>query len=82
MKWAILEALCEGHGACNWRTTGVNSFDAFKVQVSELRRSLRHIFALDDDPLPDCTARGGLRAAFQAHPALPDRPLYVGEDRW
>ena len=78
-KWKILMALCEGRGRCSWRQHG--SFSAFKVQVSEMRPLLTHIFGIDEDPFTACTSSGGLEAAFVAGPIPEDEP-YVGEDQW
>jgi len=76
-KWAIIEALCEGHGTCGWRRFA-KTFDAFKNQVSELRRLLRAVVGLDGDPFLECSNGGGLRAAFQAGPP-PDEETWVAD---
>lgn len=72
-KWAIIEALCEGNGSCR-RPLVFATFDAFKNQVAELRDIFQAVVGLNDDPFPECSNRGGLRAAFQAGPPPEDEP--------
>jgi len=79
--WAILEALCDGHGSCSWRAGGCASYDAFKVQVSVLGKTLREFLCIDGSPFHPTSPREGLRAVFEAGP-LPEPDVYVGEDRW
>ena len=46
--------------------------------MSELREILKAVVGLDEDPLPECSNRDGLRAAFQAGPP-PDEETWVGD---
>ncbi len=79
--WAILEALCEGHGTCSRHVGGIASYDAFKVQVSQLARALREFVGIDASPFHPTSRKDGVRAIFEAGP-LPEPEVYVGEDRW
>ncbi len=81
LKWKILMALCEGHGACGWRIGGIKTFQSFKSQVSGLRKILRNTFGIEEDPFLNCSRAGGLRSAFRASPPPAEAP-YVGEDQW
>lgn len=81
LKWSIMEALCEGHGTCTWQTAGSRNFDAFKNQVSEIRKLLQHIVGIKGDPFLECSNRNGLRSRFVAEPERSSQ-TYVGEDRW
>jgi len=79
--WSILEALCEGHGTCSRHVAGVASYDAFKVQVSQLGKVLREFVGIDESPFHPTSRKDGLRSVFEAGP-LPEPDLYVGEDQW
>jgi hypothetical protein len=79
--WRLLEALCEGHGTIDRWTDLAPSFDAFKVQVSELRKHLQYMLKIEGDPFHRLSKKGGLRARFQASVPADVCP-YVGEDRW
>lgn len=49
------------------------------VHSALVRKQLQDGFALHDDPLPACTRKGGLRAAFHALPYPPgdSKKLYI-----
>jgi len=47
-KWAMLLAICAGHGTFHWRDFG--SFRAVSQAVSVLRGKLKTAFGLEDDP--------------------------------
>ena len=79
--WAILEALCDAYGTCSWHVGGIRSYDAFKVQVSNLAKALRAFVGIDDSPFHPTSSKHGLRSIFEAGP-LPEPEVYVGEDRW
>ena len=75
-KWRILERLCENNGSLPWQVVS-NQFNAFKGQVSGLRRVLQAQFGIPADPLPECSRAHGLRAAFRALPDFPGHePLH------
>jgi hypothetical protein len=61
-KWAILLAVCAGHGTFRWRDFG--ELHAVSQAVSVLRRGLQDAFGLDDDPFH--SFNNGWRARFFA----------------
>ena len=79
--WLILSELCGGHGTCSWHSARCASFKAFKVQVSDLRKTLRSFVGIEGSPFHPLPERGELRSRFLAGP-LPEPKPYVGEDRW
>jgi hypothetical protein len=74
-KWRILEQLCENYGSFPW-AGAPSEFGAFKERVSGLRRTLQRAFGIAANPIPTCSRRHGLRAAFRAFPDLDNEPLF------
>jgi hypothetical protein len=69
-KWALLLAICAGHGTFRWKTFG--TFDAAKNTIAILRKALRETFGIEDDPFHEFTFAFGWKAKFHASSEIAD----------
>ena len=62
--WALLVACCEGKGTFRWKVFG--TFENARQVVTRLRKALRAVFAVDEDPFHDFTYTDQWRTRFRA----------------
>ena len=63
-SWELLLVLCEGGGTFRWKDLG--SHAVVKQRVVTLRKELRALFGLEDDPFEPFDMRDGWKARFVA----------------
>jgi DNA-binding response OmpR family regulator len=69
-KWAVLLALCAGHGTFRWKRFG--SYDTAKNAVSVVQKLLKEAFSLEENPIERHSVANAWRARFFASSEIAD----------